>query len=237
MALGQGPVASAVVRGADLPLDPAEVSGLGDGRRGLVGAQRRAVLAEQCMYVSDRLLQRGGGGMTKLQSRAKMTEGLDVSVEAARLRAGEHEVLGRLGVFARHLIVSSDSRGGRFAPSTGLRVRGERVSDAAVQEPAPCDADVLGNEAPELVVGKVVERRVTPVHLFDEAGARQLLHRRDRLVLVTATGLVNGVEPEPAPDHRGGVQKLPSRFAQGRDAREQKAAHSHRHLPTEPLVL
>ena len=116
-------------------------------------------------------------------------------------------------------------------------MRGERVGDPAVQEPAPCDADVLGNEAPELVVGKVVQRRVTRVHLFDKASARQLLHRCDCLVLATTTGLMNGIEPEPAPDHGGGVQKLPSCFAQGGDAREQKVAHSHRHLPIEPLLL
>ena len=86
-ALGELPLAAALVNVAELLLEPARRCRFAVGRRRGVGGERRAVGAAQRVQVADRLLQPGGVRVPERDRRLEVRDGLERRRQRARVRA------------------------------------------------------------------------------------------------------------------------------------------------------
>ena len=215
VALGQLPVAAALVDDAELVLDAARARRLALRRGRVVGGERGAVGALQRSHVADRLVQRLGIGVAERERGLVVRDRLGARREHPGAIAGGGVLLGRLPVVPGALEMVRDDR----------RIRAqrlERLGDAAVQQPSPGQADAVLGDRPQPLVAEVVG----VVALGDQPACRQLLERARDLVVGAAADDAQRLGVEPAADERRRAEHLRRRLADRGQARLEHGAHA-----------
>ena len=101
--------------------------------------------------------------------------------------AGELEVLGRLRLTPGELIVARDRVGARAGIELTAGSCRERLRDAAMEQASSREARILVDDRPHLLVAEVV----CLARLSNQPAARELLERRDDLVVAAPARLPN----------------------------------------------